>query len=132
MKRQLQTLLVFCICGTTGLAVAGAFRSYATVVNVQPIVETHYEPVTRRVCTDPDGASREFTELSATIGEDIRRQHRLWQTHRSCNTITERQARERVTAYRVTYRYRGYTSTTQLSYDPGARMPVNVSLSPLP
>jgi uncharacterized protein YcfJ len=132
MKRQLQTLLVFCICGTTGLAVAGAFRSYATVVNVQPIVETRYEPVTHRVCTDPDGASREFTELSATIGEDIRRQHRLWQTHRSCNTITERQARERVTAYRVTYRYRGYTSTTQLSYDPGARMPVNVSLSPLP
>jgi hypothetical protein len=32
----------------------------------------------------------------------------------------------------VTYRYRGYTSTTQLSYDPGERIPVTVSLSPLP
>ena len=132
MKRELQPLLLLCVCGITGAADAEALQTYATVVNVQPIVETHYEPVTRRVCTDPDSASREFTELSATIGEDIRRQNRLWQTHRSCNTITERQARERVTAYRVTYRYRGYTSTTQLSYDPGARMPVNVSLSPLP
>jgi uncharacterized protein YcfJ len=132
MKRQLQTLLLLCTWGMTAPAVAEAFRTYATVVKVQPIVETIYEPVTRRVCTEPDGASREFTALSTTIGEDIRRQNRLWQTHRSCSTITERQTRERVTAYRVTYRYRGYTSTTRLSYDPGARMPVNVSLSPLP
>jgi len=132
MKRQLQTLVLLCIWGTTGSALAAAFRSYATVVNVQPIVGTHYEPVARRICTDPDNASRPFTELSTTIGEDIRRQNRMWQAHRSCTTVTNRQARERVTAYRVTYRYRGYTSTTQLSYHPGERMPVNVSLSPLP
>ena len=132
MQRQLRTLLVLCAWGTTGLVDAEAFRTYATVLKVQPIVETHYQPVTRRVCNDPDAASREFTELSATIGEDIRRQNRLWQTHRSCTDITENQAREQVTAYRVTYRYRGYTSTTRLSYHPGERMPVNVSLSPLP
>ena len=132
MKQALQTLLLLCVVGTAAPATAGAFQSYATVVNVQPIVETVYDPVTRRVCTDPDDASRDFTEVSATIGEDIRRQNRLWQAHRSCTTITERQARDRVTAYRVTYRYRGYTSTTRLSYHPGERMPVNVSLSPLP
>jgi uncharacterized protein YcfJ len=132
MKRGLQTLVLLYVWGTTGLVLAGAFRTYATVVNVQPIVETHYEPVTRRVCTDPDGASREFTEVSTSIGEDIRRQNRLWQAHRSCTTITEKQARERVTAYRVTYRYRGHTSTTRLSHHPGDRMPVNVNLSPLP
>jgi len=132
MKPEMRTLLLLWTWGMTAPALAGAFQTYATVVNVQPIVETTYEPVTRRVCTDPDVALREFTELSATIGEDIRRQNRLWQTHRSCSTITERQARERVSAYRVTYRYRGYTSTTQLSYHPGDRMPVNVSLSPLP
>ena len=123
---------MLCLWGTTGPALGGAFRSYATVVDVQPIVETVYEPVTRSVCTDPDAAARQFTELSATIGEDIRRQHRLWEAHRSCTTITEKQARERVTAYHVTYRYRGYTSTTRLSYRPGDRIPVNVSLSPLP
>jgi len=132
MKRELQPLLLLCVCGITGAADAEALQTYATVVNVQPIVETVYQPVTRKVCTDPDDASREFTQVSATIGEDIRRQNRLWQAHRSCTTIAERQARERVTAYRVTYRYRGYTSTTRLSYHPGDRMPVNVSLSPLP
>ena len=132
MKRGLQTLVVLYAWGTTGVALAGAFRTYATVVNVQPIVETHYEPVTRSVCTDPDSSSREFVEVSATIGEDIRHQNRLWQAHRSCKTVAEKQARERVTAYRVTYRFRGHTSTTRLSYHPGDRMPVSVSLSPLP
>ncbi|MEN8762825.1 MAG: hypothetical protein ABF290_10355 [Thiogranum sp.] len=132
MKLPLQTLLILYSWAMTAPAVAEAFQTYATVVNVQPIVETFHEPVTRRVCTDPDDASREFSELSPSIGEDIRSQHRLWQARRSCNTITERQARERISAYRVTYRYRGYTATTQLSYHPGERMPVNVSLSPLP
>jgi uncharacterized protein YcfJ len=132
MKRILQTLVLLGAWSPTALAAAGAFRGYAEVLNVQPIVETDYEPVTRRVCTDRDAATHEFTPLSATIGEDIRSQMRLWQAQRSCKTVTERQARERVTAYRVTYRYRGYTSTTRLSHHPGDRLPVNVSLSPLP
>jgi uncharacterized protein YcfJ len=124
-------LVLVCVWGVMHAAVA-AFRSYATVVDVQPIVETYYESVTRTVCTEPDAATREFTQVATTIGEDIRGQIRLWQAHRSCRTMTESQPRERVTAYRVTYRYRGYTASTQLSYDPGDRLPVNVSLSPLP
>ena len=132
MKGRLQTLLALCLAGTTGALHAGAFRSYATVLNVQPIVETFYEPITRTVCADPDTGSRQFTQLSTSIGADIRNQTRLWQARRSCTSVTERQARQRITAYRVTYRYRGYTATTQLDYHPGERMPVNVSLSPLP
>ena len=132
MRRVLYLLLVSVAWSATGTALAGAFRSYATVVDVQPIVETIYEPVTRRVCTDPDSSAREFTPLATSIGEDIRQQNRLWQAQRSCRTLTEKQPREQVTAYRVTYRYRGYTSTTQLAYHPGDRMPVNVNLSPLP
>ena len=77
MKRQMQTLLLWCTCCMITPALAEAFRTYATVVNVQPIVETHYEPVTRRVFNDPGTASRPFTELSATIAEDIRHQNRL-------------------------------------------------------
>jgi uncharacterized protein YcfJ len=132
MQRILQTLVLLCAWSPTDLAAAGTFRGYAEVLNVQPIVETYYEPVTRQVCADPDAASREFSALSASIGEDIRHQLRLWQAQRSCSMVTERQARERVTAYRVTYRYRGHTSTTRLSHHPGDRLPVNVSLSPLP
>jgi uncharacterized protein YcfJ len=132
MKQTLLPLIVLCVCVIMAAENAEAYQTWATVVNVQPIKETVYEPVTHSVCTDPDKTLREFTEVSATIGEDIRRQNRLWQKLRSCRIITEKQARERVTAYRVTYRYRGYTSTTQLSYHPGNRMPVNISLSPLP
>ena len=132
MRRVLCLLLVSHAWSTSGTALAEAFQSYATVVNVQPIVETVFEPVTRTVCTDPDSSARQFTPLLTTIGEDIRRQNRLWQAQRSCKTFTEKQAREKVTAYRVTYRYRGYTSTTRLAYHPGERMPVNVGLSPLP
>ena len=132
MQGILQTLVLVGILGTTAAVNAAAFRSYATVLEVQPIVETYYEPVTREVCAAPDAAAREFTALAASIGEDIRRQLQLWQAQRPCSTVTERQVRERVTAYRVTYRYRGYTYTTQLPYHPGDQLPVNVSLSPLP
>jgi uncharacterized protein YcfJ len=131
MNRRPQILVLACMWGAVHGA-AAAFRGYATVVDVQPIVQTYYEPVARTVCSEPDAAAREFTQVATTIGEDIRGQIRLWRAHRSCRTITESQPRERVTAYRVTYRYRGYTATTQLSYDPGDRLAVNVSLSPLP
>jgi uncharacterized protein YcfJ len=131
MQRAVQTALLVCLWGMAGTT-AAAFRSYATVLDVQPIVETYYEPVARTVCREPDTAAREFTQIATTIGEDIRQQMRMWQAQRSCTTITENQPRQRVTAYRVTYRYRGYTATTQLPYDPGDRLPVNVSLSPLP
>ena len=132
MQGTLPGLVLLCLWSTISMAGGGAFRGYATVLDVQPIVETVYEPVTRELCSDPDAASREFTALANSIGEDIRQQTRLWQARRSCRTLSERQARERVTAYRVTYRYRGYTSTTRLPYHPGDRLPVNVSLSPLP
>ena len=69
--------------------------------------------------------------LAATIGEDIREQKRVWRTQTACTTVTESQPRERITAYRVTYRYRGHTKTTRLSYHPGERIPVNVRVSPL-
>ncbi len=132
MQQKLQTLLLLSLLNIPATGSADAFQAYATVVSVQPITETEYQPVTRRVCNDPARSSRELTAVSATIGKDIRRQEQLWQAGRPCKTITETQAYKRVTAYRVTYRYRGHTSTRRLSYHPGERMPVNVSLSPLP
>ncbi len=132
MQPKLQTLLLLYLLSIPAAGAGDAFQAYATVVSVQPITETLHQPVTRRICTDPARSSREFTEPSATIGEDIRRQEQLWQARRSCRTVTETQAYERITAYQVTYRYRGHTSTRRLPYHPGERMPVNVSLSPLP
>jgi len=124
-------ILLLTIASLIGSARAQGFRSYATVINVQPITETTYTEVRRQVCSEPDSGAHLSTPLAATIGEDVRQLKRAWQAQTSCSTVTDRQPRERVTAYQVTYRYRGYTKTTRLSYHPGERLPVNVSLSPV-
>ena len=116
---------------TSGLVHAVEYQAFAPVLHVEPIIETRYEPVTREVCTEPDDSARDFNNVAASIGEDIRRQVRFWQQQHSCRNVTEQRARESIVGYRVTYRYGGETATTRLSYDPGERMPVNVSLSPL-
>jgi hypothetical protein len=121
-------LLLWCVSSSAN---AVEYQACAPVLNVEPIVETRYEPVTRRVCTEPDNSAREFNEVAATIGEDIRSQVRLWQQQTHCRNVTEQHAREHIAGYRVTYRYGGETETTRMSYDPGKQMPVNVSLSPM-
>lgn len=128
-RMRIQVLLLAWAMG--GMANAFDYQAYAPVVNVEPVIETRYEPVARRVCTEPDAAAREFNALAATIGEDIRRQARRWQQQQRCRTVTEQRASEHITGYRVTYRFGGETETTRLPYDPGERIPVNVSLSPM-
>ena len=114
---SLQVLLLACLM--TSAANAVEYQAFAPVLNVEPIVETRYEPVTRRVCTEPDNSAREFNEVAMTIGEDIRSQARRWQQQTRCRNITERRAREHTSAYRVTYRYGGVTGTTRRADQPG-------------
>jgi len=116
---------------TSGTVHAFEFQDSAQVIKVEPIIETRYESVSHRVCTEPDDMAREFSEVAATIGEDIRYQSRQWKQQVRCRPVVEKRAREHITGYRVTYRYGGEIETTRMSYDPGERMPVNVSLSPL-
>ena len=111
-------------------AQAVEFQDYAPVLNVEPVLETRYEPYTERVCTAPDNGARDFSITATSIGADVREQTRLWQAQETCRTVTRQRPRQQVVAYRVTYRYGEETRTTRLSYDPGERMPVTVSLSP--
>ena len=131
MKKMTQIQILLLAWMMSGFVNAIEFQAYAPVLSVEPVMETRYQPVTRRVCAEPDESAREFSEVAATIGEDIRSQARLWQQQHRCRNVTEQRASEHVSGYRVTYRYGGETQTTRLSYDPGERMPVNVSLSPM-
>ena len=131
MKTGMQIKVLLLTSMISSFANAMEFQAYAPVLSVQPVMETRYQPVTRRVCTEPDESAREFSQVAATIGEDIRRQAQQWQQQHRCRNVTEQRASEHVSGYRVTYRYGGETQTTRLSYDPGERMPVNVSLSPM-
>ncbi len=108
------------------------FRDYAPVLNVEPILETSYEPVTRETCAAERDAAPRSHPVASTIGEDIRRQIRLSRARNKCLRVTDLKEQVRITGYWVTYRYGGRTSRTRLSYDPGQRMPVDVNLSPLP
>ena len=104
-------------------------REYATVVGVEPIVETVPGPP-GGACETGARSLGESLPPAATIGEDVRRQLRLWRRQRDCRR--RRAARERILGYWVTYRFEGRIATTRLPYDPGDRIPVDVSLSPLP
>lgn len=48
---------------------------------------------------------------------------------RSCRTVYDMQ--NRLTGYRVTYEYRGHEYSTLMRDQPGASIPVNVSVTPL-
>ena len=130
MKIKIQRILLLAWL-MSGAANAVEYQAFAPVLKVEPIIETRYEPMTRRVCTEPDNSARKFNEVAATIGEDIRSQARLWQQQTRCRNVTEQHAREHIAGYRVTYSYGGEVETTRMSYDPGEQMPVNVSLSPM-
>ena len=131
MKTLTQLHILLLAWTMNGLAYAVEFQAFAPVLRVEPVMETRYEPVTRRVCTEPDNSARKFNEVAATIGEDIRGQARVWQQQHRCRNVTEQRASKHVTGYRVTYRYGEETATTRMSYDPGERVPVSVSLSPI-
>jgi len=131
MTKTESTSILFLAWSLGGLASAEQYQTLAPVLDVAPVYETRYEPVPHEICTEPDATVREFGEIAPTIGEDVRRQARLWQQQRRCSIVTEQRAREHLSGYRVTYRYGGETKTTVLSYDPGEQLRVNVSLSPM-
>ncbi len=131
MKSTTSTCVVCLAWSLAGHVSAEQYQALAPVLDVTPVYETRYVPVSREVCTEPEAGVRAFGDIAPTIGEDVRRQIRLWRQHQRCSTVTERHPREYLSGYRVTYRYGGETETTVLPYDPGEHLRVNVSLSPV-
>ena len=71
MKTKRLTLCLL-LAGLQGLAAAEGrpgYRDYATVVDVEPILEASYQSSMRRICRDSQPG-----DFAPTIGEDIRRQ----------------------------------------------------------
>jgi uncharacterized protein YcfJ len=75
--------------------------------------------------------------LGGSIGNDIgRRQQGYGQpvrygTEEVCATQYEERAEQRLTGYRVTYRYAGETYTTTMDRDPGSSLRVRVDVTPV-
>ncbi|WP_428034277.1 glycine zipper 2TM domain-containing protein [Amphritea sp.] len=75
--------------------------------------------------------------LGASIGNDLshNRAHRgnnvEYRTETRCNVQHDVEYYERVTGYKVTYRYNGQTYQTRMDRDPGKRIEVRVHVTPL-
>ncbi|MCP3869507.1 MAG: hypothetical protein GY703_15680 [Gammaproteobacteria bacterium] len=102
------------------------YRDHAQVLGVEPVVERVSETVSKSVC-DEKGVN-DFP-IASSIADDIR-QH-IARFKGRCRMIETVAYKERISSYRVTYRYGGYTAVKNLSYHPGHSLPVNVSLLPL-
>lgn len=79
--------------------------------------------------------------IGSAIGHDVaskkqvahrehRRDYPRYREERRCHTINERHTEERLTGYRVTYRYQGHTFTRRMDRDPGQRIRVRINVSP--
>ncbi len=96
-----------------------------------------------------DGSGRKIaTAIGAVIGADVGR-NAVRDTQRNayrgddrgyresvayeprCHTVESARYEQRIEGYDVTYRYNGQDYTTQMPYDPGSRLPVQVDVSPL-
>lgn len=73
--------------------------------------------------------------LGASVGYDRGRRHTrnngYYVTENRCSTEYELRERERVSGYRVSYRYGDSVYETRTAYDPGATIAVRVSVEPL-
>lgn len=70
------------------------------------------------------------SERAASRDYDRSRDDRVGYESR-CRTVYNSRYEQRIQGYDVTYRYAGQVYNTQLPYDPGARLPVQVQVSPL-
>jgi uncharacterized protein YcfJ len=73
--------------------------------------------------------------LGGSIGRDIGNrnggyQQTAYRDEEMCRTVERSSYRDEVVAYRVNYRYHGRDYTTEMPYDPGARIPVHVDVEP--
>lgn len=84
-----------------------------------------------------DAATLAGTLIGASIGHDVaHKSARVTESEQvdyvqRCRVAHERHTEERVDGYEVTYRYGGETFRTRLPYDPGKRLRVRVSVTPV-
>ncbi len=100
---------------------------YGQVVAVDSIKESETVATPRQVCEDRI-VQPLHTERGGNGGQEIDKNHdgdRLAESiQRECHTVTDRSSIERVTGYRVTYRYDHELHTIHMDHKPGNRLPI--------
>ncbi len=73
------------------------------------------------------------TAIGAVVGHSVARStgHSSYGSEQRCRIVEEFHEEERISGYRVTYRYRGKTFVTETDRKPGPRIRVRVALAPV-
>ena len=75
--------------------------------------------------------------LGGSVGADVGRRQQSrsgavrYATEQVCSVVHEQRREDRLTGYRVTYRYAGQTYVTDMDRDPGPSLPVVVRVTPV-
>ncbi|MFW5450431.1 MAG: glycine zipper 2TM domain-containing protein [Methylophagaceae bacterium] len=73
------------------------------------------------------------TLLGGSIGRDLRHQpksHSRYDHGEQCRVTQRYHEEQQIDGYQVSYKYQGQTYTTHMDYDPGRRLPIEVSVRP--
>jgi uncharacterized protein YcfJ len=116
--------------GLTAAVRADSFTEFAPVISSTPIVQRATEPReqcwTETITTDEvrriGGISLGSFDTSTNVVVPVRRDVQR------CRTIET--STDTIQGYDVRYRYHGREYVTRMAYDPGDRIPVDVSVQP--
>jgi uncharacterized protein YcfJ len=116
--------------GMTMATRADNFTEFAPVISSTPIIQRVTEPReecwTETITTDEvrrlGGISLGSFDTSTNVVVPVRRDVQR------CRTVQS--ATDTIQGYDVRYRYHGREYTTRMAYDPGDRIPVDVSVQP--
>lgn len=113
--------------------------AYAQVLRVQPVYETLRVTRMQEHCTEvpadepeEDSERSVVSRLVGSVRRVLGKDDADTATSRECTTVPVRQELRRPVAYDVDYVYKGTKYRSRLPQDPGNRLRIKVSVTPLP
>jgi uncharacterized protein YcfJ len=103
---------------------------YAQVLRVTPVYQTLTATRMEQKC-DPPPSSNRITRAVSTLKERLRREEEKKAPAANCRTVPVEREFRRPIAYDVDYVYKGAKYRSRLAEDPGNRLRIRVSISPV-
>jgi uncharacterized protein YcfJ len=103
---------------------------YAQVLRVTPVYQTLTATRMEQRCEPPPSSNR-ITRAVGAIKERLRREEEQKAAAANCRTVPVEREFRRPIAYDVDYVYKGAKFRSRLAEDPGNRLRIRVSISPV-
>ena len=117
--------------GTTVVPAENVRYDYAQVMRVTPVYQTLRATAMEERCDPPPGEDDEsrFSRVVDRVRNALAREERK---RRTCKQVPVEREYRRPIAYGVDYVYRGVKFRSRLAEDPGNRLRIRVSVTPVP